>query len=177
MPTRMPDLRRGAGAPARRPRIHHLGGPGERGPVTGSPLTDDAAIRLRVTEDAAATITVGRRRARVGPRSVEVALERESLDDGAGTASPRDRMKPGDWIALASLALAVVTYGTSVIKDDRGAPVIHLVTVIDERVPDRPGQQDLHQPLRQQDRPGNLTPAGGAPGPGDGTGSRPAAGQ
>lgn len=103
-------------------------------------------IRLRIATDETADIRAARpgRAARSGASE---RLDRPLPPSPEPVRGQRGRMQPGDWIALASLVLAVVTYVTSVIKDDGGASVTQLVTIIEDLVHERAGQpQPLPQP-------------------------------
>lgn len=70
----------------------------------------------------------------------------------------RDRLNPGEWIALATFILGLVTYLTTVVKEDGGVSEDQLVTIIEQMIEQRGlGHDDLDGPLHEEEQAGGET--------------------
>lgn len=108
-----------------------------------------------------------------GSLGAEERLDRVLAEAPEPVRRLRDRMGPGEWIALAATIIAAVGLLTTILKDDGRVTERQLVDVIERLVDERSARGELGNSEQQQEEPtgpGNAGRDAGAAGPHGGGG-------
>jgi hypothetical protein len=138
---------------------------------TGATFDMYATARERVTVSAITLAELLRlaqaaRAVQLGRPGATDRLDRVLEESPEPVRRLKQRLKPADWIALATFVLSLVTYLTTTLKDDGAVTEKQLVTVIERMVEQgNSGDGDLHDPLREEEHPAGQPQAPDEAGP------------